>query len=65
VVLDIALAEGDEGEARASVIRLAYAKPSVGETAGAEPPAVKALPPTPRPGAIHDGGAGQTHFPST
>jgi hypothetical protein len=63
VALDIALAKGREGEAPASVIRLAYADPSGGETAGTLASAVKALLPTPRPGAIYDGGAGQTHHP--
>jgi hypothetical protein len=63
VALDIALAEGTGGEAQAYVIQLAYTEPAAMETVGAEPSPVRALLPTPSPGAIHDGGAGETHRP--
>jgi hypothetical protein len=53
VALDIALTDGSDGEAHAYVIQLAYA----------EPPAVKAFLPKPRPGAMHDGDSGEAHRP--
>jgi hypothetical protein len=65
VALAMALAEGTGREAQAYVIQLAYAEPPAVDMSGAEPSVVKALLPKLRPGAIHDGDAGETHLPST